>query len=106
MKIFIHYPIKYVYLKIIDEDAKEFEKYAKKILKKYKVLLIIYYFIIFIFLLFSFIYLTLFCIKLPNNQINLLIGVLISNLFGIILKILFVLTITIYKLYFLGLWLI
>ena len=98
MIIFIHYPIKYVYLKIIDEDEKEFEKYAKKILKKYKVLLIIYYFIIFIFLLFSFIYLTLFCIKLPNNQINLLLGVLISNLFGIILKILFVLTITIYKL--------
>ena len=30
MKILIHYPNKYVYLKIIDEDAKEFEKYIKK----------------------------------------------------------------------------
>ncbi len=97
MKKFIDYPLKFDNLKLINIKKKDFEDYAVNKLMIFKILLIIYYSIIFITLLFSLLYLTLFCIKYQNIFMILFIGVLISNLFYVILKILCALIITIIK---------
>ena len=98
MKKFIDYPLKFDNLKLINTKKKDFEDYAVNKLMIFKILLIIYYSIIFITLLFSLLYLTLFCIKYQNIFMILFIGVLISNLFYVIFKILCALIITIIKL--------
>ena len=100
MKRFINYPLKYENLKLINTKRKDFEKYAVFVLMIFKILLIIYYSIIFIILLFSLLYLTLFSIKLQNNLMILFIGVLISDLFYVILKIICTLIITIFNFFY------